>query len=245
MEKNGVGENIFLEGERAWSFNDEEVVKNFPTHLGRSIPDYHEGHNLIVHLSDFFLGPHSTCYELGISLGTLLKKLAEHHALRGRGPVKFIGVDQSPKMMEWAQKDIKSSGLQNIHLLTCGLNDLNFEPSNYIVSYYTLQFMAPHERGILLKNIYESLRKGGAFVFFEKIRGSNSYFQDILTLLYQEYKLKQGYNPSEILAKGQSLKGILTAFSIEENIDLLQSVGFKNIQPIFQKICFQGLLAIK
>ena len=43
--------------ERAnWSFSGE-VAKHFDDHVDKSVPGYHEGHELVVKLSDFFVFP--------------------------------------------------------------------------------------------------------------------------------------------------------------------------------------------
>lgn len=114
-----------------------------------------------------------------------------------------------------------------------------------IISYYTIQFIKPRIRQLIFDKIYESLNWGGAFVLFEKTRGADARFQDILTSLYTDFKLEQGFTKEEILDKTRSLKGILEPFSSQGNIDLLHRSGFKDIMSIMKYICFEGFLAIK
>ena len=125
------------------------------------------------------------------------------------------------------------------------LKTLQFESTDYVVSYYTAQFLEPHQRQNLFSRVYKALNTGGALVLFEKIRGSNAHFQDIFTFLYQDYKLGQGYTSKEILLKAKSLRGILKPFCVDGNIEMLKGAGFTSIQPVFQNICFLGILAIK
>ena len=40
-------------------------------------------------------------------------------------------------------------------------------------------------------------------------------FQDILSGLYLDYKLRQGYSPNDIIGKSRSLKGVLEPFRQE------------------------------
>ncbi len=245
MDSDSVGENIYV-GQKAWSFGDR-VPESFAQHVSRSVPGYEEGHLLTVQLSDFFVKNDSTCYELGVSTGTLIKKLAKYHCDRGRNHVRWIGVDRELAMIERAELEIESFDpyLKNINLVVEDLKNFQFDTTDYVVSYYTIQFVDPRERQKLFDRIYEALNWGGAFVLFEKIRGSDARFQDILTLLYQDYKLSQGYTPGEILTKARSLKGVLEPFSWQGNLDLLKRAGFVDVQPVFQNICFQGILAIK
>ena len=80
---------------------------------------------------------------------------------------------------------------------------------------------------------------------FEKTRGSDARFQDILTTLYTDYKLRKGYSPEDIVSKTRSLKGVLEPFSSQGNIELLERAGFKDINVVQKYICFEGFIAIK
>ena len=80
---------------------------------------------------------------------------------------------------------------------------------------------------------------------FEKVRASDARFQDIMTSLYNEYKLTQDYSVESIFAKTRSLKGVLEPFSTQGNLDMLKRAGFVDINTIQKYICFEGFLAIK
>jgi tRNA (cmo5U34)-methyltransferase len=80
---------------------------------------------------------------------------------------------------------------------------------------------------------------------FEKVRGPDARFQDIITILYNEFKINQGYTPDDIWAKSISLKGVLEPFSSQGNIDMLKRAGFLDINTIQKFLCFEGFLAIK
>ena len=80
---------------------------------------------------------------------------------------------------------------------------------------------------------------------FEKIRGPDARFQDLMSALYTDFKISQGYNAEEILAKARSLKGVLEPFSTQGNLDLLQRAGFVDCNSMFKYNCFEGFLCIK
>ena len=61
-----------------WSF-EGEVADNFVDHVRKSVPGYDEGHEIICKLSDFFCRRTTTAYEIGVSTGQLLKKLAVYN----------------------------------------------------------------------------------------------------------------------------------------------------------------------
>ena len=86
---------------------------------------------------------------------------------------------------------------------------------------------------------------GGAFLLFEKVRAPDARFQDIISLVYNEFKLKNLYSPGDIISKSRSLKGVLEPFSTRGNLDLLKRAGFKDITTVMKYLCFEGFLAIK
>ena len=122
---------------------------------------------------------------------------------------------------------------------------VNLSNTCIISSFYTIQFISPKKRQILINKIYKSLNWGGAFFFIEKVRGSDARFQDILTQIYNEFKLTQGFSSEEIIGKSRSLKGVMEPFSTLGNIQMLKRSGFKDIMTIFKYGSFEGFLAIK
>ncbi len=132
-----------------------------------------------------------------------------------------------------------------INFINSDVRDIDLEKSSFITSYYTIQFISPACRQDVISKIYESLEWGGCFLMFEKVRAPDARFQDYMNQIYTEYKIKKEYTPQNIIAKSQSLKGILEPFSGEGNIGLLQRAGFKDIMSVYKFICFEGFLAIK
>ena len=191
-------------------------------------------------LAIFFLSSNSICYDLGCSTGSLLNILSSRHC---RKNIQWFGFDREEKMIEQAK--INSDKSNHIHFVCKDLLDIEFEKSDLIIAYYTIQFIKPSNRQIILNRIYESLNWGGGFLFFEKVRAPDARFQDMMQNLYIDYKKDQGYQLDQILAKSRSLKGILEPFSTKGNYDLLSRAGFIDYMTIIKYICFEGFLAIK
>lgn len=80
---------------------------------------------------------------------------------------------------------------------------------------------------------------------FEKVRATDSRFQDYANQVYTEFKLKNGFSEAEIINKTRSIKGVMEPFSTEGNIDMLRRSGFSDIISIQKYVCFEGFLAIK
>ena len=236
-----AGDNI--KTERAnWKFSGD-TVKEFDTHVEKSVPLYNEGHTLICNLSDFFVKDDSVVYEVGCSTGSLTFKLAEHN--KAKPSAKFVGVDIEEDMIAFAEQKRSSFEDLTVEFIADSIANVNLEKSDMIVCYYTMQFIRPSDRQVIIDKIYENLNWGGALLMFEKTRGADARFQDILTALYTDYKLRNGYSPDDIVAKSLSLRGIMEPFSTKGNIDMLERSGFKDINIIQKYICFEGFLAIK
>ncbi len=233
-----VGDHINA-SETAWSFKGA-VPKTFIDHVQRSVPFYHEGHDLVCKISDFFVHDGSVCYELGAATGALTGKLARHSKHQH---VRWIGIDREEDMIRQAQTDIGSRA--GVELIVDDINIHPYEKSDFIVAYYTIQFVPPRLRQELINIIYERLNWGGGFILFEKVRAPDARFQDMMQTLYTDFKLDQKFTPAEIMAKAKSLKGVLEPFSTQGNLDLLGRAGFKDVMTVFKHICFEGFLAIK
>lgn len=233
-----VGDQIEA-GNANWSFSGE-TSQYFDQHIKKSIPFYTKTHQLGVSISDFFLSDGSVCYDLGCSTGTLLSLLAKHHQNKR---VQFIGIDVEAEMVNHAQSLCQS--YSNVEVRCESLLDLELEKADLIICYYTMQFIKPKHRQVLFNRIYEALNWGGGFLLFEKVRSPDARFQDMMTTLYTDYKLEQGYSGDEIVAKHRSLKGILEPFSTAGNLGLLERAGFVDITTVMKYICFEGFLAIK
>lgn len=224
----------------SWTFGGT-TPQHFDSHVSKSVPHYKDGHSIVLSLSDFFVKHDSTCYELGSSIGTLTRQLALRHC----SSTNWVGIDLEPAMTLKANDHLCAPKQDNVSFITDDILTFPFAKSDLIVAYYTIQFVHPRARQLLIDRIYESLNWGGAFIMFEKVRGPDARFQDILNSLYIDYKLDQGYSADEILAKSRSLKGVLEPFSTSGNIDMLSRSGFKDITSVFKYICFEGFFCIK
>ncbi len=236
-----VGDNINAEPGN-WKFSGD-TTKSFDEHVRKSVPLYLEGHDLICDMSDFFVKDDSVVYEIGSSTGTLTLKLAEHNKLKP--DARFIGVDIEDDMVAVANKKKQSTPGLNVTFLAEDILEMDIEPTDMIVCYYTIQFIKPAVRQMIIDRLYQSLNWGGALLLFEKVRGADARFQDILTALYTDYKIRNGYSAEDIVSKSRSLKGILEPFSSQANIDMLKRAGFVDINTVQKYLCFEGFLAIK
>jgi tRNA (cmo5U34)-methyltransferase len=243
LKKNqGSGDNI-VASIGNWSFSKKSVAKNFKSHANKSIPFYEEGHNIICKISDFFLKKNSICYELGCSRGDLLKKIMLYTKKNG---INFYGIDLEQEMIVEAKKNLRGTNKKNRVTIRKGdIIKTRLKKNDLTICYYTIQFINPQYRQLVINKIYRSLNWGGALIMFEKVRAKDARFQDYMSIIYNNFKSDNGYSADEILNKTNSLKGIMEPFSENGNLDLIKRAGFKDFMTIFKWVSFQGFLAIK
>ena len=236
-----VGDKI--KADRAsWEFSGKTAL-NFDNHVSRSVPGYNDGHEIIASLSDFFVTrDNSTIIDIGSSTGSLINKLF----LRNKNKnLNFIGIDPVKEMCDIAMKKNQNSKTR----ISFECSDfLNFEIKKEIsiyVSYYTMQFIHTSIRQKFINKIYDTLEWGGAFFLFEKLRAPDARFQDYMTQVYNDFKIRNGYKIDQIYKKTESIRGVLEPFSEKGNIDLFERAGFKDFTTIYHNICFRGWLLIK
>jgi tRNA (cmo5U34)-methyltransferase len=221
----------------SWTFGGR-VPEAFDSHVARSVPAYAEGQELVVDLADQLAAPGGRCYDLGCSTGTLTALLAERLESRR---VEVIGVDREPGMIERATE--RCAALDRVRFETAALEDLSFEPADLIVSYYTLQFVAPRERAAILTRIHRALAPGGTLILFEKVLAPTARTQEVAIGAYADWKHRQGFSDDEIAAKSRSIRGVLQASSSQENESMLRAAGFREIMHVFRWVLFEGLVA--
>ena len=222
-----------------WSFRGS-ASENFDAHVRKSIPLYDQSHQLILAISDFFLGEDSLCYDLGCATGTLCNLLAERHQNKA---VRIVGVDVEEDMIKIA--DSRKQASSAISYVAESLVDMDLEPADLIISHYTMQFIKPKHRQTVFDRVHRSLNWGGGFLLFEKVRGPDARFQDMMTTIYHDHKLDQGFTGDQIIAKLRSLKGVLEPFSTDGNLGLMKRAGFVDVMTVMKYVCFEGFLAIK
>ena len=208
---------------------DFNTIKDFDKHIQKSIPNYDILLNSILSISDYFITKDTIIYDLGCSTGNLLKKITY--------PNKKIGYDNAEIM--------PTKRNENILFLETDLNN-PFDINNACIVYsiFTMQFLNRMNREQYCKTIYEGLNIGGAFILCEKIYQENGLIQEVLSFSHYDYKCSH-FSEEEVIKKERDLRYIMKPNTLKQNIQLLESVGFKFITSFWQSYNFIGLIAIK
>ena len=233
-----VDKKIFAKNS-SWTF-DKNVPKNFDKHISKSVPLYYQMQWLCEQVSDFYIKEDSLIYDIGCSTGSLLLRLANRHKLKKK--TKYVGLDVIKKMLNFAKK---RNHHKQIKYLNNDVINYKLKKSDFIICFYTLQFIHAKHRQNVINKIFKSLNWGGALFLVEKVRSYDARTQDQMTTIYEEFKFSNGFSEKEISAKKKSLKGVLEPFSSNANIQMLKRAGFKDVSTIAKFISFEGFLAIK
>jgi len=208
---------------------DFSTIKDFDNHISNSIQGYDMLHSLIINISSFFIKKNTVPIDLGCTSGMLIKQIQTIYNC------KCIGYDI-----------IDNNFIKGLDLRVQDLteNDFAIPETNLIFSVFTFQFIDYKYRLELLKKIYNSLYKNGAFVFCEKEICSSGIIQEVFTFSNYSNKLKN-FTAEEILNKENDLRNIMNPLESKDNIELLKKAGFKTIEPFFQSLNFKGYICKK
>lgn len=207
---------------------DENVASVFDDMLDRSIPFYKEVLQLVCDLVILNTKKDSKIIDLGCSTANTLLQLFKKEQDR-----VLVGVDNSAAMLENARKKIQAYGAK-IELIESDITTVLMQNCDAVIANYMLQFIRPLVRNEFVKKIYDSLNDKGIFVLSEKIIFEDKALNKQMIDLYYDFKRSRGYSDFEIAQKREALENVLVPYTKEENIKMLKSAGFTEIQSVFQ-----------
>lgn len=223
---------------------DQKVASVFDDMLKRSVPFYTEAQMMALRLASNFVQPKTNIFDLGCSTGNVIKELAQ---MISDSSVRFVGIDNSQSMLMQAEKKLSSlNSADRIEFRNSDLSgEVDIQNGSVVIMNYTLQFVRPLCRELLVQKIYDGLCENGCFILTEKVLGNDSLFNRLYIQLYYEYKKQQGYSEKEIAKKREALENILIPYRIDENIDLLKKCGFSSIDIFYKWYNFAGFIAVR
>jgi len=225
-----------------FEFNDE-VAQVFDDMLVRSIPCYQQVQMQILSLIKTLKLDVKSVYDLGCSTGNLLFYLAQN---LDRSNIRYIGIDNSPSMIERANSKNKAQKLNGCFEFICDdIQKFSYEEADVVVINYVLQFLAPDIRLEFLQLLYRQLKKGSIVIISEKILNASGPLSKSFVNIYEGFKLGNHYSKLEIAQKRKALENILMPLSFTENLGLYKQAGFDEVEPFFCWFNFASFVCIK
>ncbi|WP_294904971.1 carboxy-S-adenosyl-L-methionine synthase CmoA [Tatumella sp. UBA2305] len=225
-----------------WTF-DERVAEVFPDMIQRSVPGYSNIISMIGMLAERFVRPDTRVYDLGCSLGaaTLSVRRNIHHS-----GCEIIAVDNSPAMVERCRRHIDAFRAQTpVQVIEADIRQVEIRNASLVVLNFTLQFLDPAERQLLLNKIYQGLLPGGALVLSEKFSFDDQAMGELLFNMHHDFKRANGYSELEISQKRSMLENVMLTDSVATHKSRLAEAGFGHAEQWFQCFNFGSLVAIK
>lgn len=227
-----------------FSFNSQ-VTAVFDDMLDRSVPFYREIQRMTAELAVDFAQPGTNIYDLGCS--TCNSFLNIDAIMPRDARVRFVGVDDSPEMLEKGRAKLATAKFNRPFSLERG--DLNagveVKGASVVMLVLTLQFVRPLYRERVIQSIYRGMTDNGCLILVEKVLGEHSTFNRLFIKHYYEMKVRNGYSQTEIAQKREALENVLVPYRLEENKQLLRTCGFGYVDTFFKWYNFCGMIAIK
>lgn len=220
-----------------------EVADVFPDMVRRSVPGYETVISQLGVLARRYVQADSHIYDLGCSLGA--STLAMALQVRESG-VQYICVDNSEAMIQRCeQRLLRQLPVGSFQTLCADISQVPMQQASVIVLNFTLQFIEPPQRQVLMQRIYEALLPGGVLILSEKIKFADTDQQALMTELYLEFKRANGYSELEISQKRSALENVLIPDTLEMHQARLTLAGFQQSLVWFQNFVFASILAVK
>jgi len=215
----------------------------FDDMVGRSVPYYDEFQRMSCELAADFAAPGTTLYDLGCATGTTLQALDRVVP----ADVRFVGVDNSEEMLAKAcGKLVSLKDGRSLELINADLNSGPvIEDGSVAILLLTLQFVRPLFRERVMRRICAGLKPNGCLILVEKILSRHSLLNRQFIKYYYELKRRRGYSEVEIAQKREALENVLVPYRHEENVEMLERVGFSQVEEFFRWYNFCGVVAVK
>lgn len=225
-----------------WTF-DGAVTDAFDDMLKRSIPQYEVMRQLCFEIGCEFVQHQTAIVDLGCSRGEALAAFADKFGAYNR----YVGVEVSEPMLGAARERFDG-------LIRCGIAEIKnldlrkeYPPvrSSLTLSVLTLQFVPMEHRQRIVRDVFKGLLPGGAFILVEKVMGSCSETDALMSKLYWNLKRHNGYSADDVERKRLSLEGVLVPVTAGWNEELLRSAGFRQVECFWRCLNFSGWVAVR
>ena len=109
-----------------------------------------------------------------------------------------------------------------------------------------MQFIPEAARTNIIRQIYDGLNPGGAFIFAEKTVSECARINEIRTFTYYDYK-REHFTSDDILNKERQLRHMMKLNTRTELMNKCATAGFsfQKIESFWQNYGFVAFIAIK
>lgn len=157
--------------------------------------------------------------------------------------IDFVLVDPAEKMLEQAKEKLRNREVQYI---CAGSADIQFENRFYIVTAIkSHHYMQENERKIATKRVYQALKEGGIYIYFENIVPEDEEVKAFELLRWGRYQQRYGKTEEEAREHNARCGTKYFPLTMEQHIQLLKSVGFRKVHVFWISYMQMGIYAMK
>jgi len=223
-------------------FTFAQREEGFDNHIEHSIRGYTNLWNDVLKYSEYFVEDDTNIVDIGCSTGKLQKAMILQNTFAPRA--NYIGIEVEEDFFGSYDADEKS--YTNLSYHRGDVRGFEFQNCSLITSIFTLQFIQEKERTSIIKQIYDGLNPGGAFIFAEKTIAECPKIHDIRTFTYYDYK-REHFTSDDILNKEKQLRHMMKLNTRKELTQKCATAGFAfdRIDSFWQNHSFTAFIAIK
>ena len=234
------------DGSEPFRFN-ETVARVFPDMLRRSIPGYAASIEAIGSLAARYVRAGTNCYDLGCSLGAAT--LAMRQGI-DEPACRVVAVDKAPAMIERCREIVaedkrQHGGETQVDVVEGDILDIEIFNASMVVMNYTLQFLDPPDRDVMVQRIHDGLNEGGILVLSEKVVDEDEHMEQLLVDLHHEHKRRNNYSALEIARKRAALENVLIPETVAAHRARLERAGFARSAVWLRYFNFVSIIAIR
>ena len=194
----------------AWTFS-AAVAAQFDEHVTRSIRGYSSIQSIIGRVADWAAPDSATIADVGCATGATFDVIQRRHPSRR---FNLYGYDTSPDMIAAARGRLSEADPTGERLsaeLLCvdARDGLAHTDADLTVAVFTLQFLPPSDRLSVLEELHARSARHGVLLIAEKTIPSDPRWALIAAEALWEDKRISGFPGEEIVAKTESLRGVL------------------------------------
>jgi trans-aconitate methyltransferase len=211
-----------LEKVKPWAF-DDEVARRFQQEAKTHIPDYERVISMCVDIVNYnFPEKDAKIIDIGSALGFTVDKFLQ------AGYQQVHGLEISDSM--------KNNSLHKDRIIIS--DKMPNEHYNVVLANWTLHFIL--ERREYLTDIFNSLSPNGLLILSDKMSQPWPMKE-----LYYNWKRANGVSQETIFAKEQKLKGVLETKPLSWYLEILEKIGFREVECINSRFGFNTLICKK
>jgi tRNA (cmo5U34)-methyltransferase len=208
----------------------EQEAAIFDKMFFRIVPYYEEAMEAILAAMPFNKTDKPRIIDMGCGTGNLTKKLAMAYP-----KAEIICLDMAENMLKLAK--VKLSKYPNITYWQGDIRDFDYKGKyDAIVSSLVLHHVEKKGKLQFYKNLHKALRSGGVFYNFDILTSGNKHINDLLYDNWKHYMGHSGLSPAKYNEMIRRHKVEDRPVTFEEEMNLLQKAGFKNIDVIWRRI---------